>query len=123
MLALAFGVLLVAGVLGGVLAMARLRASGTALPGWPIGAVHGMLGVIGLAALLVALRGPPRGVAMGVGSFGRIAAGLLAIALIAGLGILVGRVRRRRVAGLIVGVHASVAISGIVVLAAYTLVG
>ena len=123
MLPLSFGVLLVAGVLGGVLAMAHLRASDAALPGWPIGALHGILGAVGLAALVVALRGPPRGVAMGVGSFGRIAAGLLVGALIAGLGILVARLRRRRVLSLVVGVHATVAISGIVVLAAYTLVG
>jgi len=73
--------------------------------------------------LLIALAGPPRGVAMGVGAFGRIAAVLLALTLLAGLGILVVRLRRRRVPALLIGMHATIAISGVVVLAAYALVG
>jgi hypothetical protein len=122
-LAVSFGALLIATLLGGGLAAAHLHAAPGRLRGWWLGAVHGVLGVAGFGALLVALRGPPRGVAMGVGSFGASAAVLLAMALIAGLGILVVRLRGRRVGSLVVGVHATVAISGVVVLAAYVLVG
>ena len=60
---------------------------------------------------------------MGVGSFGAIAAVLLAVALLAGLIILAIRSRARQVSGLIIGIHATIAISGVVVLAAYTLIG
>jgi hypothetical protein len=60
---------------------------------------------------------------MGVGAFGRIAAVLLAMALLAGLAIVAIRLRRRRVPGLVIGIHATLAVSGVVILAAYALVG
>ena len=122
MVALSFCLLLIAGALGGVLA-ARHLGTGVAPPSRTIGVVHGILGAVGLAALLLALRGPARGVALGVGSFGRIAAGLLVVALVAGLVILGMRWRDRRLPGAVIGVHATIAISGIVILAAYTLLG
>jgi hypothetical protein len=56
---------------------------------------------------------------MGVGSFGRVAASILAVALLAGL-VIVARYFRRRPPGLLIGIHATLAISGIVILAAYT---
>ena len=120
MLALAFGLLLITALFGGALAALHQRQRP---PAWQLGAMHGGLGVIGLGALLLALRGPPRGVAMGVGSFGQISAVLLAMALLAGLAILIVRLRVRRVPGLVIGIHATIAISGVVILAAYTLVG
>ncbi|HEY2618493.1 MAG TPA: hypothetical protein VGI78_14230 [Acetobacteraceae bacterium] len=122
MLRLSFGLLLTTAVLGGLLAALRLR-SRNASAGWIPGVLHGVCGVIGLIALLFALRGPPRGEAMGVASFGRIAALLLTIALVAGLAILVLRLRRHPMTSLIIGIHATIAIAGIVMLAAYTLVG
>ena len=88
-----------------------------------LGVLHGIVGTTGLFMLLLALRGPPRGEALGVGSFGRIAAGLLAMAMLAGLAIFVARLRSRRVPSVAIGIHAAIAISGVVVLAAYTLVG
>ncbi len=118
----AFAVLVIAAVLGGVLAVPHLRG-GTAAPGWGGGVLHGATGCNGFVALLVALAGPPRGEAMGVGGFGRVAAVLLALALLAGLGIVLARLRRRRVPGLLIGIHAMVAVSGVVILAAYTLLG
>ena len=60
---------------------------------------------------------------MGVGSFGNIAAVLLAVALLVGLIMLAVRSHARQVSGLIIGIHATIAISGIVILAAYTLMG
>jgi hypothetical protein len=122
MLLLSFIVLLLAALLGSVLAAMHLRGE-KAPPGWLPGALHGLLGAIGFALLLLALRGPPRGEAVGVGAFGRIAAVLLALALVAGLAILVSRLRYRRIPGLVIGIHATIAISGVVILAAYAFVG
>ena len=120
MLARSFGLLLITALFGGVLAALHQRQTP---PSWQLGALHGGLGSIGFVALLLALRGPPRGVAMGVGAFGQIAALLLAMALIAGIAIMIARLRDRRVPGLVIGIHATIAISGVVILAAYTLVG
>ena len=85
---------------------------------WPAIA-HGLLGAAGFVVLLLGLRGPARGVAMGAGSFGTIAAAMLALALLAALAIIAAQVRRRPPATLVVAVHATLAIAGFVVLAAY----
>ncbi len=123
MLLLSFVLLLIAALLGTALAALHLRAGHTRPPRWPFGALHGLLGTVGIGGLLLALRGPPRGEAMGVGAFGRIAAVLLAVAMLAGLAVLIARLRCRRVPGLVIGIHATIAVSGVVILAAYTLVG
>jgi len=117
MLSLSLIILMLAALLGSVLAAFHRQ------PGWLPGALHGLLGVIGFVLLLLALRGPPRGEALGIGSFGRIAAVLLALALLAGLATLVSRLRYRRLPGLLIGIHATIAITGVVILAAYALVG
>ena len=123
MLLLSFSLLLLAASFGTVLAAVYVRPRRPLPFGRTLGALHGLLGLSGLAALLLALRGPPRGVAMGVGSFGRIAAALLALALLAGLALLTQRLRQRRQPVLVVGVHATIAVCGVVILAAYALVG
>jgi hypothetical protein len=122
MLLASFTLLLTAAALGSVLAALSLRP-GLPPPAPMYGVLHGCLGAGGFVALLIALRGPPRGVAMGVGSFGALAAVLLGVALLAGLIMLAVRARVRQVPGLIIGIHATIAISGIVILAAYTLLG
>ena len=116
-LALAFWLLLGAGGFGAVLAALHLRGTPSHRM---LGAAHGVVGAAGLFALVLALRGPPRGVAMGVASFGAIAAGTLALALLAGLAM---PLALRRVSGAAIGVHATIAVSGIVILAAYVLLG
>jgi hypothetical protein len=122
-LLLSFSVLLIATLLGIVLAALQLRSESATRPGWPFGALHGLLGVVGLVTLLLALRGPPRGEALGVGAFGGIAAALLAMAALAGLAMFVAFRHRRRIPGPVIAIHAMIAVSGVVVLAAYTLVG
>lgn len=87
------------------------------------GALHGLVGIAGFAVLLLAPRGPPRGEATGISSFGRVAAALLGITLVLALPIVVARLRRRRISVLVIGLHATMAISGIVILAAYAFVG
>jgi hypothetical protein len=123
MLLLSFVLLLITASLGTALAALHLRGGKPCLPCKPLGALHGLLAVAGIAALLLALRGPPRGEAMGVGAFGRISAVLLAIAVLAGLAVLIARLRYRRAPRLVIGIHATIAVSGVVILAAYTLVG
>ena len=113
MLLLSLCLVLAAATVGGLLAV-RWRPA--------FGLLHGSIGAAALAALILTLGGPPRDVAMGVGSFGRIAAWLLAAALLVGLGIVAVRLRMRRVPTFVIGVHATIAITGIVMLAAYTLV-
>ena len=100
------------------LTLALLFARGSAYPA-PLGRLHGALGVAGLVLLLLALREPPRGVAMGAGNFGVIAAWLLAAALLFGLLMLHVSARRRVIPGIAVGTHATLAIAGFVLLVVY----
>jgi hypothetical protein len=108
----AFYILCAAVVIGTVLAIPYLRGASNRSP-WPIGVAHGALGTAGLAALLPVLRRglPPS--AMGTAGLVSAAAMLLGGALL--LGLVIG-LRRRRPAGVLVAVHASVAIAGFVVL-------
>jgi hypothetical protein len=119
MLIAAFVVLAAAVLKGTALAVQYLRGGDVPAPPWTLAALHGLIGVGGLCWLLLALRGPPRGLDQGTASFGAVAATLLALAALAGLGILfLHRIRKRR-AGTLIGLHATLAISGFVVLAAY----
>ena len=86
---------------------------------WAVGLLHGLIGLAGLAVLLPVLAGPARGAASGATQFGAVAAGLLAFGLLpAGL-LLRARVRRRPLPALAMGLHATAAIGGLVVLAAW----
>ncbi len=111
--------LLTLGVAAGTgLALWYLR--GGARPPPAAGALHGGIAAVGLVALLLALRGPPRGVAAGVGSFGATAAVLFVAALVTGLAILA---RRRMVPVVTMAIHAGVAITGYVLLLAWSSLG
>ena len=123
MLLTSFTVLLTAALIGIVLGAMHLAAGRAVRVPWPAWVLHGLLGATGLAILLLGLRGPPRGVAMGVSGFGRFAAVVLVAALLVGLVILSGRLRRRPVSVLTLGLHATLAIGGVVVLAAYVAMG
>ena len=120
MLSLALVTLSAAVALGVVRALGHLRGSP---PSWTLGALHGVVGTAGLGALLLALRGPPRGVLTGVTSFGAIAAVLAAGALTVGLGIAVLARRGRGGVGLAIAVHATLAITAYVILLAYAALG
>lgn len=118
----AFVILGIAALLGSALAVSHLRENATA-PSWPFGALHGLIAIGGLVLLALALRGPPRGLDQGTASFGAIAAALIALAAAAGLALLGTRLRKRRPAGALIGLHATLAIGGFVVLIAYVLAG
>jgi hypothetical protein len=117
MLTAAFIVIACAVGFGCILAVMHLR--GVAVRRL-LGALHALIGLSGLALLALALRGPARGVAQGEGSFGVIAAAFFASAAIIG-GMMLARLRKGARAGALIGVHATLAISGFVMLAAYLL--
>lgn len=120
MLNAAFIVLGIAVLLGGVLAVLHLRED-AAPPLLPFGALHGLIAIAGLALLALALRGPPRGLAQGTGSFGIIAAALIGMAALVGLTQLAARLGNRQLPGMLIGIHATLAVGGFVVLLAYVL--
>ena len=86
---------------------------------WP-GALHGVAGIAGLALLVRALGvEPPRGLSSGAGSFGTIAAVLIGAGLLLGLAAFAARWRRRPAGMLLLGSHATLAVAGLTMLAAY----
>ncbi len=123
MLTAAFVILTIAVALGAVLAVLHLRANRTAAPPWPLGALHGILALTGLGCLALALRGPPRGVQQGTASFGIIAAVLFVLAALLGARLLAARVFKKPIGGGTIAVHATLAVSGFVILAAYVFAG
>ena len=83
------------------------------------GLAHGLLGATGLSLLLLALQGPRRGEAMGMGSFGSIAAVLFALALTLGPLMPLLSKRTPRAAGVALAAHAVLAITAFVLLLAW----
>lgn len=121
MLFAAFIILGSAALLGTALAILHLRVEAGAAP-WPLRVLHGILGIGGLACLVFVLRGPPRGLDEGTASFGMIGAVLITLAALFGVGVLAAHIKGRR-AGTLIGIHATLAVGGIVVLTAYLFAG
>lgn len=118
MLNAAFAILGVAVLLGSALAVLELRTESPTAP-VPLKTAHGLLAIAGFACLVLALGGPPRGVTAGTGAFGVIAAAFLGAAALIGGVILATHVWTTRRTGLLIGIHATLAVSGFVILAAY----
>ncbi len=110
-------------LVGSVLALQYLRTVEAPNTPWPLKALHGLLGIAGLCMLALGLRGPPHGLDQGVGSFGIIAASLLTLAALVGVVLLAVNILKRRLAGVMIGIHATIAVTGFVVLAAYVFAG
>ena len=127
MLSAAFVILAVAAALGAVLAVLHLRTNrmmtSPRQPRWPLGALHGILALIGLGCLALALRGPPRGLQQGTASFGIIATVLFVLAALLGARLLAARLFNKPIGGGTIAVHATLAVSGFVILAAYVFAG
>lgn len=129
MLDVAFALLALAASLGAFLALLRegdvLRAVVKALGpyGRGLGLIHGSLGGIGLLVLLAALYVGAIHPAAGVVGFDAIAAWLIGIAFIFGLSILTTVRAGRSSPSALIGIHAALAISGIVVLMALVVLG
>ena len=114
-------ILLAAAVaMGAAAAVLALRAEGAPAPR-AVALVHAACAAGGYVLLLIALTGPPRGAATGTASFGAFAAVLFGLAILAGLVLLRQRRARRRLSGGLIGVHATLAVTGFVILAAYTM--
>jgi membrane protease YdiL (CAAX protease family) len=123
MLMAAFVTLGIAVLLGSVLAVLHLRAAGAARGTAALAALHALIALGGFACLLAALRGPPRGLDSGTAEFGIIATVLVALAALLGGGFLASRLLKRRITSGWIGLHATLAVAGFVVLAAYLLAG
>jgi len=118
MLSLALALLSLAVLIGVAIGIRFL--GGRRMPSRAIGAVHGLLGVSGLCVLIFALMSSAgAGDRYGTASFGPAAAVLAALAVLVGVGIaLLGR-KAPRGSGLLIVVHASVAVTAYVLLLAY----
>ena len=123
MVTVAFWTLAGAVVLGSAAAVLGLLQETVPIRSWPVGAVHGTLAALGFALLVLALPGSTRGLQTGTASFGVIAAVLMAVALLFGLALLALRLLKRRLPGLLVGTHATLAIGGFAILIAYLFSG
>ncbi len=87
---------------------------------WLPGALHGVVGAAGFALLVAGVAsGPVRGAQQGASSFGTAAAGLVAGGLALGTMLAVGRLRAKPPAMLVVALHATLGVAGLVMLAAY----
>jgi hypothetical protein len=115
--------LAMAGLLGLVLVALHARGAAPSTPSraprWWVGALHGALGGAGFILLLLALAAPRRAAGDGTALFGMDAAALLGAALAIGVGLVIGRLRRQPISMLVLGLHATFAIMGLVVLAAF----
>ena len=123
MLIVAFIILGTAVLLGSVLAVLHLHKEGAAAAPWPFAALHGLLAIGGFSCLVLGLREPPRGVDQGVASFGAIAAALIGSAAVIGVGLFVTHLLKRRLPGMLIGIHATLAVGGFVVLIVYVFPG
>ncbi len=107
-----------AGTLLGLLHLKATNAAGRP-PMWA-GIAHGAAGAVGFGLLLLALQGPARGAATGVGSFGTTAAWLFVASLLAGAVLLA---RRRKSPTVSMMVHAGLAVTGYVLILAWDSLG
>lgn len=123
MLVAAFTILSVVVFLGSVLAHLHSQTGNRTEWHWPLATLHGLFAVAGLECLVLALVRSPRGLDQGNASFGIGAAALIVLAALVGLSFLVTPVLKGRHAGILIGIHATLAVSGFVVLAAYVFVG
>jgi len=90
---------------------------------WAGALVHAAVALGGFALLAAALQAPPRGADQGTAGFGIAAAVLFALAIVVGLAIFLRFRIAKKGATALVGVHATFAVSAIVILAAYVLSG
>jgi hypothetical protein len=107
--------------LGVILAMLHLRGASGRKP--TLAVLHGLVGATGFGLLLIALQGPRRGDAMGVGSFGVTASVLFGAALAFGPFIPLSRRRSPLTTGVTIATHACLAIAGFVLYLAWVSVG
>jgi len=121
-MSLAFWIVTLAVVMGAGLAVLFLR------PVWPrstwLAAIHGLVGTGGLVLLVLALNTPdPRADMLGVGPFAKFAAFAIGAAWLLGLGLAFWRFRTPRSRGVLIAIHAGLAVFGYVLFMAYRSLG
>jgi hypothetical protein len=109
--------LLAVGLAGAVLAVVQMRGGGKRLP-WFAGAAHGLVGAAGVGLLLLAAARGGAAAPAGTDGFRLAALWVFGLALLAGLGVAALRWWRGRLFMFPVGLHATLAITGLAVLAA-----
>jgi hypothetical protein len=105
--------------LGGLCLFALYQWTRPAGRVWLPGVAHGGLGLAGFVLLLIGLAGPPRGVATGSGQFGMIGAVMIGVGFMFGVLLAAARWRGGPPSAMVLGIHASIAVGGLVMLAAY----
>jgi hypothetical protein len=121
MLTAAVVLLAIAVTLGSALAVMALGSERARAAPWRLAALHGLIGLAGLACLVLVLRGPAPPSAHGTASFGLVSAWLFALAALVGGAILTLRLRARGV-GPLIAIHATLAVSAFVIFAAFAFV-
>jgi hypothetical protein len=114
------GAILATVLLGLVLIALYARAQGRAIR--LVGPLHGICGATALALLILALRGPLPGAGLGISGFAPTAAVLLGLAILAGLWVRSIGLRGRDPT-LAIGIHATLAVFGAVLIAACASIG
>ena len=115
--------LVVAVLIGSGLAVLHFDGRGPARVSWMLALAHAVAALGGFALLALALQGPARGADQGMAGFGLAAAALFALAIVAGPAIFLRFRVAKKGAGALVGVHATLGVCAIVILAAYVLSG
>jgi hypothetical protein len=116
-LAAIFATLAVAmGIAAALFWLMRDRAAPT-----PLAAAHATAALAAYALLIATFAAGARSSAYGTASFGIVAAILLGAAILTGLALFLLRLAARRYPGALVGAHATLAVSGFVILAVYAL--
>jgi hypothetical protein len=119
----AFIIAAIAVLSGSTLGVMHLQSEGRTAPPWLLAALHGIFGIGGFGCLVLALRGPGRGLDQATGSFGVIATALIALTALLGVSFFATRLLKRQPAGILIGIHATLAVTGFVILAAYVFAG
>ncbi|SIQ21256.1 MULTISPECIES: hypothetical protein [Acidiphilium] len=115
--------LLLAATLGGYLSIGYLRGTPPPAAGWMLGLVHGVVGAAGLLELVIGLERHPPPASAGVAGFGVGAEVLLGLAILLGLLVIMAAWRGKRLSGVVIGAHASVAITAIALVSAIVALG
>ena len=115
--------LLLTATLGGYLSIGYLRGTPPPAAGWMLGLVHGVVGAAGLLELVIGLDRHPPPASAGVAGFGVGAEALLGLAILLGLLVIMAAWRGKRLSGVVIGAHASVAITAIVLVSAIVALG
>ncbi len=106
-------------VLGGAAAGGLALAMGSTARPARLALLHGAVGFAGFGLLAARLADPARGGRFGVASFPKLAAVLFALTLVFGIVMAGWRARRPPPPVFVLGIHATLALGGILLLAAY----